>query len=187
MLLSVTGMTFLSSYSLSPHWAFNRWLVVLLVLVAGALVVYLYRAQQKITSRGVIVALTTIRLMLVGLMLVLLAGVSVRWSRTGASGGTLWVLVDNSASMALGDPRATAVEKLRWADALGYLPGDFRASKLDRQVARLSALRADLNYLRARGELAPDPKDGAREVTEFAGALRDWGDRLFCYDVRARG
>ena len=171
-------MNLLSTYSLSPHWAFNRWLVVLLVLVAGALVVYLYRAQQKVASRRVVVALTTIRLLLVLLMFVLLAGLSVRWNRTASAGGTLWVLVDNSASMSQRDPRATAVEKLRWADALGYLPAEFRPSKLDRQAARLGALKADLNYLRTRGDLASNPADAARDAGEFAAALREWGDRL---------
>jgi hypothetical protein len=159
----------LSAYTLSPHWAFNRWLVVLLVLVAGALIVYLYRAQQKVASRRAIVALTTIRLLLVLLMFALLAGLSVRWSRTGSSGGTLWLLVDNSASMAQADARATAVEKLRWADALGYLPAGARPSKPDRLVARLAALRAEASYRRTLSEPA-GTADGS--------ALRDWGDRL---------
>jgi hypothetical protein len=159
----------LSAYTLSPQWAFNRWLVVLLVLVAGALVVYLYRAQQKVASRRAIVSLTAIRLLLVQLMFALLAGLSVRWTRTGSSGGTLWLLVDNSASMAQSDPRATAIEKLRWADALSYLPPGARPSKPDRLVARLAALRAEANYLRTLSDL---PASGN------GGALRDWGDRL---------
>ena len=45
-------MTLIASYTLSPQWAFNRWLVALLVFAAGALVVYLYRAQQKVASRA---------------------------------------------------------------------------------------------------------------------------------------
>ena len=43
-------MTLIASYTLSPQWAFNRWLVALLVFAAGALVVYLYRAQQTVAS-----------------------------------------------------------------------------------------------------------------------------------------
>src|SRR5678815_2577585 len=165
-------MTTLAAYTFAPQWAFNRWLVVLLVLLAGAVVVYLYRAQQKVASRRVVVALTTIRLLLVLLMFALLAGLSVRWSRTGSSGGTLWLLVDNSASMAQADPRATPVEKLRWADALGYLPAGVRPSKLDRLTARLAALRGELNFLRTVGELP------AKDSGESANAVRDWGDRL---------
>src|SRR5678816_2819705 len=94
----------LATYTLAPQWAFNRWLVVLLVLLAGAVVVYLYRAQQKVASRRVVVALTTIRLLLVLLMFALLAGLSVRWSRTGSSGGTLWLLVDNLSLIHISEP-----------------------------------------------------------------------------------
>lgn len=165
-------MISLLSYSLFLHWAFNRWLAVFLVLIAAALVVRLYRDQQTLTSRRVIVTLTTLRLLLVALMLALLAGLSARWTRASASGGTLWVLVDNSASMAQRDPRATAIEKLRWADFLGYLPDSFRASRLDRLAARLAALRADLAHLRNQGE-----RPGMERRTQ-AEALREWCDRL---------
>lgn len=168
-------MTFASSYTLSPNWSFHPAVVALLVAGAAALVVYLYRAQQKLTSRAVIVTLTGLRLLLVLLMFALLAGLSVRWSRTASTGGTLWVLVDNSASMAQADPRATPAEKLRWADALGYLPADLRPAKLDRHAARLEALKADLDYLRTRGEVVGA---GDSERAQYAGAVRDWGDRL---------
>ena len=164
----------LSSWSLTPQWAFSPWLVALLVLIAGGLVVHLYRAQQSAASRRVIITLTTLRLLLVALMFVLLAGLSIRWRHTSSAGGTLWVLVDNSASMAHADPRATPTEKLRSADALGLLPADFRPSKLDRQIASLEALRADLAHLRSRAELPPDEATGARD----ADARRAWGDRL---------
>ena len=68
----------LATWSLTPQWAFSPWLVALLVLIAGGLVVHLYRAQQSVASRRVIVTLTTLRLLLVALMFVLLAGLSVR-------------------------------------------------------------------------------------------------------------
>ena len=168
-------MTVPSSYTLSAQWAFHPVVVALLALVAAALVVYLYRAQQDLASRPVIVTLTTLRLLLVLLMFALLAGVSVRWTRTASSGGTLWVLVDNSASMARPDPRATQVEKLRWADALGLLPPDVRPAKLDRHAARLEALKADLGYLRTRGESSGV---GDADRPQYAAALRDWSDRL---------
>lgn len=168
-------MTQFASYTLSPHWAFHPAIVALLVLCAAGLIVYLYRAQRKLTSRPVVVTLTTLRLLLVLLMFALLAGLSVRWTRTASSGGTLWVLVDNSASMAHPDPRATPTEKLRWADALGLLPADVRPVKLDRLAARLEALKADLAYLRTRGEVVGT---GDAERAEYAAALREWGDRL---------
>ena len=169
-------MTLLSWYSFAAHWAFQPWMVVLLVLVAGAMVVYLYRVQQQIASRRVVVTLTALRLMLVALMFVLLAGLSVQWRRTGSSGGTLWLVVDTSASMAQADPRATAVEKLRWADVLGLLPVDLRASKLDRRVAELAALRADLAHRRATAEL--DAKTWGAELRAWADRVRAAADEL---------
>ena len=45
-------MSVMASYTLSPQWAFNPWLVAVLVFAAGALVVYLYRAQQKVAERA---------------------------------------------------------------------------------------------------------------------------------------
>lgn len=171
----------IASYTLSPQWAFQPWLVVLVALLAAALVVYLYRAQRSIASRAVIISLTTLRLLLVLLMFALLAGLSVQWSRTASSGGTLWLLVDNSASMSQPDPRSTPVEKLRWADALGYLPAGYRPGKLDRDAARLAALKADLRHLRSVGEMAgaaPAGRDSARETADYAAAIGAWGDRL---------
>jgi hypothetical protein len=142
------------------------------------MVVYLYRAQRRVASPGVVAVLTALRITLVLLAFVLLAGPAVRWKRVGSSGGTLWVVVDQSGSMAQADPQATPVEKLRWADALGFLPADTRASKLDRAAARLSALRGDLVHLRIRGELATDGRAAAKEVSEYAASLRASGDSL---------
>ena len=74
-------------------------------------------------------------------------------------------------ALAQRDPRATAVEQLRWADALGLLSNEFRPGKLDRHTARLAALKADLAYLRTRGELASEPAQARRDAEEFAAAL----------------
>jgi hypothetical protein len=158
------------AYSLAPHWTFPPWVVLPLVVAAGALVAYLYRAQRQVASRGVVVTITIIRVLLVGLMLVVLAGLSVRWDRTASTGGTLWVLVDTSASMTLRDARATDLEKLRWADALGLLPPDVRPSKLDRQLARLTAARSNLSHLRAHHDLPGTDRAAA------AASLREWAD-----------
>src|SRR4051812_9030399 len=98
-------------WSLSPQWAFNRWLVVLIVLLAGALVAHLYRAQRRIAPGRVVIVLTALRILLVLLTFVLLSGLGARWARTGSTGGTLWVVVDQSGSMAMRDPQATPAEK----------------------------------------------------------------------------
>ncbi|HZN65600.1 MAG TPA: hypothetical protein VFB66_09875, partial [Tepidisphaeraceae bacterium] len=163
---------------MSPQWAFRPWLVVLLVLLCGALVVYLYRAQRQVAPRRYVAVLTGLRVLLVLLAFVLLAGLSVRWTRTGSSGGTLWVVVDGSGSMALADPQATPAEKLRWADALGHLPPDKRPGGLDASAARLTAVRSELNHLRSTGELATDGRDAKRDVERYAAALRAWGDSV---------
>src|SRR4051812_21498028 len=81
---------------LSLNWAFNKWLVGLSIVVAGALVVYLYRAQQRIASRRLVRTLTAIRLAIVALMFVLLAGPVYQWRHTRETGGTLWLVVDQS-------------------------------------------------------------------------------------------
>src|SRR5215218_2217664 len=101
------GPIFAAEWALSPQWAFNRWLVVLAALLSGAMVIYLYRAQRRVASRGVVAALTVLRVVLVLLAFLLLAGLAVRWKRVGASGGTMWVVVDQSGSMAQADPQAT--------------------------------------------------------------------------------
>ena len=169
--------SFAADWSLSPQWAFNRWLVAAAVLLAGAMVVYLYRAQQRVAPRRVVITLTALRLVLVVLALVLLAGLGVRWKRTGASGGTLWLVVDRSGSMDHADPQATPVEKLRWADALGYLPPGGRPGRLGRCAARAMALRAELAHLRSAGEIPEAPGGSSRGAPDYAASLRAWGDR----------
>src|SRR5688572_32565364 len=81
------------------NWAFNKWLVMLAVLAAGVMVFYLYRAQSRIASKRVIAVLTTIRVVLMVLMFVLLAGPVYQRHTTSESGGTLWVVFDQSTSM----------------------------------------------------------------------------------------
>jgi hypothetical protein len=159
-----------SDWSIAPQWAFNRWVVLLAVALAGAMIVYLYRAQRKVASTRVVAVLTALRVGLVLLTFVLLAGLSLRWKRTASSGGTLWVVIDRSGSMGHADAQATPVEKLRWADALGFLSPGMRTSRLDHAAARLSALRAELAHLRTRA-------DGAA-AGDVSAELRRWADRL---------
>src|SRR4051812_44253294 len=125
------------------HWAFNPWLVLLFTALAGALVVYLYRAQQRVASRRLILLLTAIRVALMLLVLALLAGPVYQWRRTADAGGTLFVLLDQSPSMAHVDRQAPPVERLRWADALGLISPDLRPAKTDRPEAALPAPRPE--------------------------------------------
>src|SRR5690242_6854295 len=132
-----------------PAWAWYAALALFLVLAIAA-AVYLYRAQQRIASRRVILILTAIRTALIALMFVTLVGAGCQFTHTGSSNGTLWLMLDQSASMAQTDPQSTPLERLRWADALGYLPAEMRCSPLGRQAARLAILREDLNQLQAQ-------------------------------------
>ncbi|CAA9378309.1 MAG: hypothetical protein AVDCRST_MAG64-445 [uncultured Phycisphaerae bacterium] len=164
---------------LAFNWAFEPWwLVVLAALAAGAMVFYLYRAQRRIASKRVIAALTTIRIALMLLMFVLLAGPVYQRSHTSESGGTLWVVFDQSGSMDHADRQMSPVERLRWADGLGLLPAGARPSKLDRQVASLAALRADLAHLETRSQLASAEKDEQKRVAEFAKGVQGWNEQF---------
>lgn len=171
-------LSFNLAMKLVPHWAMNKWFIILCFLTAGALVVYLYRAQQKIASKRAIMALTAIRFALVLLTFLLLAGITLQWTRTGSSGGTLWLVMDQSGSMAMADQQATDVEKIRWADSLGLLPPDTRPSKLDRRIAQIKALRGDLAFLRTRGELAVEAKDVEKAKNLFVSAATAWHEKL---------
>src|SRR4028118_2210914 len=110
-----------------------------MVLAAGAMVFYLYRAQRQVASKRIIGVLTTIRVVLMLLMFVLLAGPVYQWRHTSESGGTLWVVFDQSTSMDHADKQMTPVERLRWADGLGLIPPEARPRQLDRQGARARA------------------------------------------------
>ena len=163
---------------LAFNWAFNPWLVVLAVLAAGAMVYYLYRAQQRIASRRIINVLTTIRILLMLLMFLLLAGPVYQWRHTSESGGTLWVVFDQSTSMDHADRQMTPVERLRWADSLGLIPREARPSKLDRQVASLAALRADLAHLESRSQLVTEERDESKRVAALAKQVQSWNEQF---------
>src|SRR5918993_1002462 len=78
----VTGVVLAADVQpVSFNWAFQPWLVILTVLVAGVLMVYLYRAQQRIASRRLVLTLTGIRLLLLAMLFVMLAGPVIQWRR----------------------------------------------------------------------------------------------------------
>ncbi len=166
-----------AAWHFAANYAINKWLLFMIILAAGGATVYLYRAQQRIASRRVINALTTIRVLLIVLMFVMLIGLSVRWTRVGNSSGSLWLVIDTSGSMAQADAQATPLERLRWADSLGLLPADARSPKRDRSVARLQCLRDDLSYLKSRGELAVEDSEAGKRGDVQGASLRAWNDR----------
>jgi hypothetical protein len=109
---------------LAFNWAFSKWLVLLAVVVAGVSIFYLYRAQRRIAPPRLVKTLTAIRLAIVVLMFVLLAGPVYQWRHVRNSRPTLWVLVDQSTSMARADHQMSQAERLAWARALKLLPTD---------------------------------------------------------------
>ncbi len=109
---------------LAFNWAFSKWLVLLAVLIAGTSIFYLYRAQKRIASPRLVKTLTAIRLAIVVLMFVLLAGPVYQWRHVRNSRPTLWVLIDQSTSMARADHQMSQAERLVWARALKLLPTD---------------------------------------------------------------
>src|SRR5258706_5362476 len=82
-------------------------------------------------------------------MFVLLLQPAMRWVHHSSSSGTLWLMLDGTGSMATTDPKSTPIERLRWAEALEYLPADARAVKLDQSAVNLVCLRDDLVRLRS--------------------------------------
>src|SRR5947209_12875132 len=92
------------------HAAINPWLMAVIFLSAVALIVWLYRAQQRIASRRLVATLTTLRLLLLACVAVMLVQPAFRWVHRRASAGTLWLVLDGTNSMAATDPQSTAID-----------------------------------------------------------------------------
>src|SRR5436305_14718241 len=90
-------------------------LLVLFCLGAGLLAIYLYRGQRRIASSRIVGVLTVLRVALIFLICLALLGPVRQFTRTGRTNGTLWLLLDQSASMNQADAQATPREKLRLA------------------------------------------------------------------------
>lgn len=168
MLADSTPTPALRALSFDP--AFNGFLLLLLGAAVGVMVFYLYREQQKIAPRRIVHWLTAIRIALVVLIMLLLLRPVRQWASTHNTGGSLWVVIDQSLSMKQTDPQSSRIEQLRWADALGYLPADMRTSRLDRMAAKLSALRSELEHLQTAGESLADSSSTA--------SIEKWVDQL---------
>ncbi|HUO10793.1 MAG TPA: hypothetical protein VM008_21000 [Phycisphaerae bacterium] len=169
----------LGAIELAPHPAF--WFLLPVFLVAGAAIVYLYFAQRQLASEGTVRWLTGIRVALVLLLLVLFLQPTVRWLHTEHSSGELWVLVDQSPSMQSGDPQASAAERVRWAEALGYLSSGARAAKPDVALANFVAVASELKGLRPTGagigaKLTQEEEAG--RIADLAAQLGAWSKQF---------
>lgn len=154
------------------------WVLVAGFVVAGLASFYLYRAQSRIASKRIIVTLTTLRTLLILLMFAVLLGPGCQFTHRGSANGTLWLLLDRSASMAQLDPQATPLEKLRWADAAGFVPADVRASTLDRQAARLAALTEDLEHWQGVLPVPVEDDVARKKLDTVVAGLKKWNVQL---------
>ena len=158
--------------------AVNVWLLLIGAVLVFGLVFVLYRAQQRVAPAKLVGALTGIRLALVGMVFALLLRPLWEWRQTSTEPATVWLLVDQSLSMAQKDQQATAVERLRWADALGLLPVGLRMQKMDRATAMLAALRdraAELEQSaqNAAGQQQHSVADDAADLSKRLAALTE--------------
>ncbi len=176
MLADLTEETTKASWSWHPQLPI--WALAPLFLLAMGAGIYLYLAQQRIATRRVVVTLTVLRALLILLMFVVLVSPVREFSHTSTNGGSLWLVLDQSGSMAQSDPQARPQEKLRWADAAGLLPPNFRASSLDRPAVKLTGLREDANYLQSLTAVPVEDKDARRRVDDLVKGLKRWNNQL---------
>ncbi len=153
-------------------------LLILFFIICAALSFYLYRAQARVASRPIIITLTVIRIALIAMAILILLSPVRQFIHNGTSGGSLWLVLDQSASMGQADPQASPVEKLRWADAAGILPPDLRTSALDRQAARLTALRGDAAYLQSLTSVPAEEQDARAKLDVIIRNLKKWNAEL---------
>lgn len=163
------------SFTADP--AISPWLLAPGVILVGAMILLLYRAQRRAASHRLVAVLTFVRLALIVLTFALLFRPVWVWSQISSNPPTLWVLIDQSQSMAQVDRQATPAEQLHWADALGSVDHGKTFSHLDSSIARLSAFHDDLPNLR-KELAAPSQASGNLAVEQRIARADDWVDRL---------
>jgi hypothetical protein len=136
-----------SAGELSVDPAFPIWFMLPVFLAAIAFVIYLGASQAGAVSSKIMFILSVLRVGLLILLFALLLRPFWQWTNTSHTSGTLWFLVDQSPSMAAVDAQFTDIEKLRWADALGYLNSSIRKYRPEMDHAEIVCLRADFNEL----------------------------------------
>lgn len=155
------------------------WLLLPALGIALGLIIWLYWAQRRIAPARLILLLTLLRAGLVGLMLLMLLQPVIRWTQTRHSAGTLWLLLDQSPSMGSRDAQATDLEKLRWADELGFISPSTRRVKPDLDYAAIACLRADFLALQpSAGAVSSGTGADAARIRGFAEDLRKWATAL---------
>ncbi len=160
------------------HATMPLWLLAIVGVLALVLIVYMYQQQRDLAPRRTIIMLTLLRLAMVLLAVLALAGPALQWTRTQTSPGQLWLLLDHSKSMGVHDSQAGQVYALRWACALGRVPG--YSDALDRGLAQLSALAQQLRIIKDQENQfsAASRQKSQQQVRKTSAALRDWNRSL---------
>jgi hypothetical protein len=169
----------LAGLSLSPHPSF--WWILPLFPVAIGLIIYLYRAQRQLISPRIATWLTIIRIAMILLLLVLFLQPALQWVHTRTSSGELWLLVDQSPSMQSTDPQSSPVERVRWAEALGYLSKNARPAKPDLLLASFTAVSSELSTIRPTSDAISATATAQQEleqVAQFSARLIAWAREL---------
>ena len=99
-------------------------ILLVLVALAAALVVWLYRRDRGLVPPGTAGLLLALRIALVTILLALLADPARVRRETIEEPGEILVVVDASRSFSLADPRRPPAQKIQEARALGLLPGE---------------------------------------------------------------
>lgn len=165
------------------------WLIVLLGIALVALLAWLYGKERRLVSRRLGVLLTVLRAVAaVLLVMMLLEPLSrVRWTDTLQ--GMVAVVIDTSQSMGIKDERREGYEKVRCAEALGFLRKGVRdtsmqelASRAERALARLDKQRENAKALAAiaeGGASAGDLDDAQRQVSREHSKLQSSVQQIF--------
>src|SRR6185369_2355022 len=128
----------------------------LLLLVLGAILFWMYRSSPAMLSRARKLTLAGLRILFIGLILLLLMRPILAFTVEGSVRRLLVLLVDTSASMQIKDPRVSADDQKRAAIGRDLLdPAKGLAQNLDRsrlseieQVARVDLLKSVLKNQR---------------------------------------
>ncbi len=168
-------------FLLTTTWSI--WPMALGAAALGEALIWLYALERRIVPGRKGVALTALRLALLGLLLGLLlqpvwASTSTDWRKRA-----LAVLIDDSASMRISDPQLRSHEKLRLAEMFS-LPAAQRPYRLEEAAENLQSLRrelaAELGWLDrlAQGKQEAARAQLARRRKELHKKLNAWTEAV---------
>ena len=135
-------------WSIDTAWPLPPWATLLLVVIGGAFVAMIYWREGASVSRRYRILLAALRLTILGLLLLMIAQVTLSLKRTGLP--YLAVIMDDSLSMTVGDhyaekPRKAIAERLQDAGLAKAEPSRWnllRTLATERDAAMLREMAA---------------------------------------------